>query len=206
MRGDECGRVNFMFGQNTRHTHSRDAAEPLPRRLGRDSWALSLRGHGHPGRGGGRPPRAGHGGCCLLAPFCREALQSLRVEAVEVQPVGEAGGVPKEASVTLATPSAPTGGPGHSRHQHTCTRAARAPPAPAPVGAERTDEKTPRAEGTRASGPATRQLSEAWTPGRQGPRAEQSSPSSWLSQRPPNRSFREQGPPLLPRPHSPNPA
>ena len=85
----------------------------------------SLRSDGDPGRWSWGPPRAGHwGGRGLLAPLCRQALQPLCVEAVEVEPAGEVGRVPADASVaTLASPLPPHG-EGHGRHssrQHTRT-------------------------------------------------------------------------------------
>lgn len=48
----------------------------------------SLGGDGDPGRWSWGPPWNGHLGGCLLAPLCRQALQALCVEAVEVEPEG----------------------------------------------------------------------------------------------------------------------
>lgn len=55
----------------------------------------SLRGDGDPGHWCRGPPWDGHVGGHPLAPLCRQALQALRVEAVEVEPAGQGqAGVP----------------------------------------------------------------------------------------------------------------
>ena len=80
----------------------------------------SLGGDGNPGRRCRGAPWDGHLGRCLLAPLCRQTLQALRVEAIEVKSAGGEG-------LGSCTPRCRGALPGAARPPHKGGRVVSAP-------------------------------------------------------------------------------